>query len=229
MGLLDDYGLNMDEIETNSFDVPDNIYNFTLADIDVFEKDGRESIRFHYDLLDDNEKSFKTTEWFNLPEDSANLTEANKVALSRLKSRVLSLGVPEADANKVSNDDLVGAYGTLQLVSSKGKNGKTYQNVRNLRVDPEWQAAEPEPEPEPVKKTRAPRSAKVTTKPNVDDDLDAHLASVGATAKAAPAVDPEPEPVDDIKARIAAKRAARMAAANTSGVRANPFGTDDAE
>lgn len=240
MGLLDDYEIDMDKIEANSFDVPDNIYEFTLGEIDVYEtKDNRESIRFHYDLTDDNDKSFKFTEWFNLPEDSANLTEANKIALGRLKTRILSLGVPEEQAGKVGNEELIGAYGTLQLVSSKGKNGKTYQNVRNLRVSEDWLNDEPEPAPEPVKAKRVPRAkaaAKPAAAPNkrvedgvtveesydVDADLDAKLAALDKPKAAAPTE----EPVDDIKARIAAKRAARLAAANTSGTRVNPFPED---
>lgn len=242
MGLLDDYEIDMDQIETNSFDVPDDIYNFTLGDIDKYTtSDDRESIRFHYELTNDDEKTYKYAEWFNLPEDSANLTENDKIALSRLKTRIVSLGVPEAQAGSVGNDELVGAFGTLQLTSTKSKkNGKTYQNVRNLRVDPEWLAMEdeaPAPAPKPVAKatrTRraaAPKSQVVAKAPeseedsetyNVDADLDAKLAKLDSK-KSTPA---EPESVTDVKARIAAKRAARLAAANTSGTRVNPFEGD---
>jgi hypothetical protein len=88
-------------------------------------------IIFKY-LLGEDGTTF--SELFGLPTDPSNPTPAEVQRLGFYKQRLLSLGVAPEDVNGVSSDDLVGTTGTLELRTTKGKDGNEYQNIRNFKV-----------------------------------------------------------------------------------------------
>jgi len=157
-GLFAEYGIDPDEIPDGpNYDLPDGVYVFEIGRGFIWEseEDGRRAVVLDY-LLDDEEGTTGSkSEWFNLPEDPENPTDSEMQKLSFLKSRILSLGFSKEDLAEWVPEDAEGIVGTLQLASSagKGKNkGKTYQNVRNVRVEDDTPTEEV-----PVKKA-APRA-----------------------------------------------------------------------
>lgn len=237
MGLLDDYQIDLNEVEANTFDVPDGIYSYMVGDQDIQQgtkKDPEQDyLRIHY-ILDDDNKQYKYTEFLKLPKDTSNLTDDAKQQLGRIKSRVMALGFSEEGAGSVETDDLIGLSGTLQLVTSKGKTGGTFQNVRNMRPDDAagenlggaafipapTTIAETEPAPEPKK--RATRARKAPVQAVIVEEAPVVAEAVEEVGE--PAAAPEGVEADtDLKARVAARRAARQAQANTAGTRTNPF------
>jgi len=223
MGILDDYNVDLEEFETSTFDVPDGVYDFAVGE--VATQDGSQAhpdqpmIFIHYLLTSEDGKNYTKREYYNIPKDSDNPTDGEKVAMGRFKSRLLSLGFDEDEVNSVEPSDVEGITGTLQLVTTKGKNGGTYQNVRNLRVDEDGDEPAPVPAPKTTRRAAAvdkpvskpaerPRRPKPEPEPMdaADDTADADEA----------AQLPEDKPAEsdaDIKARIEARRAARRAAA----------------
>jgi hypothetical protein len=169
MGLLDDYGVDLTEVSAGaSWDIDDGVYEFELGE--VFVQSGtdkypdRQWLVFEYLLGDEGKKK---SEWFQIPEDANDMSAREEQALSFLKTRLLTLGVPEEQTSTVGRDELIGITGTLQLKTTKGKDGNDYQNIRNLRVAaPEGDNAfEPEEKEEvkekPTAKAKAaPRTAK---------------------------------------------------------------------
>lgn len=163
-GLLADYGIDADEIPDISYDVPDGVYRFEVGNLVSWEDGdtGRRALRFEF-LLDDEEGTTgQKSEWFGLPEDPDAPTDDEMQTLSRMKSRIKSLGVPADAVGSVGHDDLVGRTGTLQLISvaGKGRNkGKTYQNIRNVRPDDEWQDVGVVEQAAPTSKPKAKAAA----------------------------------------------------------------------
>lgn len=244
MALLDDY-VDLDPIEAPSYDVPDNIYEFSLGDARIQEGTKNDpdkvALIFEYKLQDENDKSYTYSEWFFLPADANILTDRDKQSLGYLKLRLISLGVPESEVNEVEAADLIGTYGTLQIKTTVSK-GRQFQNIRNLRVEenPEETVVAAPPVVTKAKRTRrtkaemqVARAAEPTEDPEpdlaaqaedeemseLDKGLDARLAAVREAA----AQESEEDSTQSIKERVAARRAARAAAANTSGERPNPF------
>lgn len=133
MGILDDFEIDMTDIkEAGDWNVDDGIYEFNL--LDVFLKKGTDKhpdtvwVIFKYGLDDDGTEY---QEWFTMPEDPQSPTVKEKQKLGFYKQRLLSLGVAPEDVNTVNSDDLIGTTGVLQLKTTKGKDGKDYQNVDN--------------------------------------------------------------------------------------------------
>ena len=156
-GLLDEYQIDLTEIEAPSFDVPDDIYDFVVGDL--FLQKGTEKwpnrtwIIIQYNLGNQGKNK---REWFELPEDASDLTEAEINKLGYYKARLMDLGIAPEDTNSVGPDDLIGLSGTLQVFTRNG-----YQNVKNVKAS---EASEPsEPEPAPVVKTPAARKAAPVT------------------------------------------------------------------
>lgn len=164
-GLFEEYGIDPDEIPDGpSYDVPDGTYLFEVGRTFTWESDegDRRSFVIEY-LVDDEEGTTGTTsEWFNLPVEPDAPTEAEVKKLGFLKQRLISLGIPREDLGAFEGEEVVGAVGTLQLVTTAGKGrnkGKTFQNVRHVKM------ADEEPTPEvPVKKVAA-RPGKTTAAP----------------------------------------------------------------
>jgi len=235
MGLLDDYEVDFDEVEAPSYEVPDNVYEFTVGE--VWKREGTDNhpdkvwINIKYLLTDETDRARTYTEWLEIPGHQPPFEEWEKQKLGYFKARLLALGVPEEDLNSVSNDDLVGIHGSFQLKTTTNKKG-SFQNIRNMRVDEEDD--EPAAAPVVVKATRtrkpaaapkaAPKAQVVKPEPveeSVWDEPAADSVEGAESSEVETTDDEQEESVEDIKARIAAKRAAR--AQGAGGARPNPF------
>lgn len=159
MGLLDEYGIDLDGVEAPSYDVPDDIYSFEVGE--VYIQQGTEKlpdkvwIVISY-LLGDSGKT--KNEWFQLPEDASNPTEKELEKLGYYKARLLDLGIDESAVNSVGADELVGIRGTLQVFTRNG-----WQNIKNVKLDTDdagnEYAAPAEEEAAPVAKAPARKPA----------------------------------------------------------------------
>lgn len=136
MGIFDEYGVNMGEVKENSWEVPDDIYEFVVGSVWIQEgtKKDPNAQYFVIEYLLDDEGNLKKSEWFQLPEDPTSPTDKELQKLGFLKTRLKSL-LPDAsdeELNAADEDTLVGISGTLQIVTRNG-----YQNVKNVRVEGE--------------------------------------------------------------------------------------------
>lgn len=128
-GLLDGYGINMDEVEAPSFEVPDDIYEFEVSDFYLRQgtdsKPDAEWLIIQFNL---GENGKQKSEWFQLPSDPANPTDKELEKLGYYKNRLKDLGITEG-FNEVGPDDLIGITGTLQVYTKNG-----YQNIKNVKA-----------------------------------------------------------------------------------------------
>ena len=135
-GLIADYNIDMTEVKAPEFNAPaDDIYEFELADVSIKEGSKKQPdaswIIFKY-LLGDGPQTY--SQLYGLPRDPANPTDKEIQTLGYYKQHLLSLGVAEENINTVSADELVGTRGTFELRTTKGRDGNSYQNIRNLKV-----------------------------------------------------------------------------------------------
>ncbi len=160
MGLLDDFGIDTSDIEVPSFEIADDIYEFEIGD--VFVKNGSQNypdkswVIIEYILGDTGQKK---SEMFELPADPANITDKERQKLGFYVSRLVALGVARDQVNNIDRDDLIGLRGTLQVYSQAGKGankGKTYQNIKNVKVS-SWSNTAPAEAPAAARAT-APRA-----------------------------------------------------------------------
>lgn len=229
MGLLDDYGVDVDDIPASAgiSNPEDGIYEFQ---VDSFKLVEGSTAHPDWDFLvltmtitNEDGKARSFAQWYHLPEDPARIKEAEKNTLSRMKKMLLDLGVAESQINSVEEEDLVGITGTFKLVSRKTNQGNVFQNINDLKVDEDAPAPKA---PEPVKKpraTRKPRAAAPVEEPTPDTEVSLPQQELAA-------VEEEPAPVQDegdsdaaIKAKIAERRAARANRTAASGQQPNPF------
>lgn len=137
MGLLDEYEIDMTQVSEPEYNSKpaDDIYEFTLGDVYIQEGSKKQPekrwIIFKY-LLGEDGTQF--SELFGLPLDPSNPTPAEVQRLGFYKQRLTSLGVAAENLNTVTSDELVGTTGTLELRTTKGKDGNEYQNIRNFKV-----------------------------------------------------------------------------------------------
>ena len=208
-GLLDGYGIDMDEVEAPSFDVADDIYEFEVSDFFIQEGTtnwpDRTWLVIEYSL-GGNGKS--KSEWFELPEDASAPSDKELLKLGFYKNRLKDLGIEEEQMNGVGPDDLIGLTGTLQVFTKNG-----FQNIKGVKLtdDGENEFATPAKEEAPVPAKRAAR------KP-----------AAAQPAAAQPAVEePEAEEEAPVVTRAARRPAAAAAAgtqkARAAGVKPNPF------
>jgi hypothetical protein len=138
MGLLDDFGIDTNDIEVPSFEIEDGNYEFEIGDI--FVKNGSQNypdrswVIVEYIIGDTGQKK---SEMFELPVDSDNITDKERQKLGYYVARLLDLGVDRNEVNSVDREDLIGLRGTLQVYSQSGKGankGKSYQNIKNVKV-----------------------------------------------------------------------------------------------
>lgn len=137
-GLIEEFNIDLSNVdEPDGYGRPaDDIYKWTLGD--VFIQNGSKKypekswIIFKY-LLGDTGRDF--SELFSLPMDPSNPTDKEVERLGYYKQRLLSLGVAPEDVNSVSADDLIGATGTFELRTVRGKDNNEYQNIRNFKAD----------------------------------------------------------------------------------------------
>jgi hypothetical protein len=136
-GLLEEYGIDVTNVEAPEYggNPADDIYEFTLGDVYIQEGSknhpDKSWVIFKY-LIGDQGKDY--SELFSLPKDPTNPTDQEANRLGYYKQRLVSLGVAPEDVNSVGREDLVGTRGTFELRTTKGKDGKEYQNIRNFKV-----------------------------------------------------------------------------------------------
>lgn len=129
--------LDVQSAEEIDYTVPDNTYPAFVFDVKVGMTKGNPTenkpkklgMTLIYKISEGEYEGRQVQEWKQIPEpaDPKNLTEDEKRSLSYLKTRVLSLGIPEERVNDVQPDDLIGREVVITLVS-KGE----YQNVRKV-------------------------------------------------------------------------------------------------
>lgn len=196
MGIFDDYGIDPDEIKESSFDIEDGTYNFEIAEAENLDgTNNKPDTTFHiidYQLTDEEGDSVGSTrEWFTLAEDGDPETKRAKQSQSFLKSRLKSLGITGEALKGYDGSEIVGLTGVLQLKSTPGtgvNKGKTFQNVKNVRLA----EVEEEPAPAPKKAVRKPAAKAGISK----EDAEAK-ARVKAKQAARAAAEAEEEPDDE--------------------------------
>lgn len=129
--------LDVQSAEEIDYSIPDNTYPAFVFDVKVGRtkadpsknKVSKLGMTIVYKISEGDYEGRQVQEWKQIPEpvDPKNLTEDEKKSLSYLKTRMLSLGVPENRVNSVGPDDLIGSEVVITLVS-KGE----YQNVRKV-------------------------------------------------------------------------------------------------
>src|SRR5690606_28238766 len=134
MGLLDDYGIAVDEYEAPGFEVPDGAYEFTVGDLFIKQGSTKNPDKSWIILEYTLDTGKKYSELCELPADAANPTEKEKDRRGRYRQRLESLGIPAERLNSVGKEDVVGTTGTFQLRTSSGTKGGTFQNIRNFRI-----------------------------------------------------------------------------------------------
>lgn len=77
----------------------------------------------------------KNSEWLEIPRpaDPKNPTPEEAQATSRLKARLLSLGIPQDRINQFKPSDVMG-LGVIFRLGTTSKNGREYQNIKELKV-----------------------------------------------------------------------------------------------
>ena len=125
--------LDIASAEDNPFGVPDNTYETYLTEAEVkTSKAGNKGLALTYRVASGDHEGKNISEWKNIPtpEDPKNPSAEDKTAMSWLKQRLISLGVPESRMNTLDpKKDLVGTH---LYVTTKTKDG--YTNVRNVEL-----------------------------------------------------------------------------------------------
>lgn len=131
MGLFDE--LDIASASDNPWVIPDNTYPAVVSDLEVkANKDGNYAMYFKYNVTEGEHKGFEVSEYKRLPssKDATPLSEAEKnKAMSYIKQRLASLGIPEARMNSVTKEDLVGIE---CYISTQVKND--FVNVRTVTL-----------------------------------------------------------------------------------------------
>lgn len=214
MGLLDDFIENFEDVKesTGYGQTPEGVYDFVVDEPFVKEGSSRDEnwrgfmIPF---ILNDGKKDIEHTDVYTLPASPrpSEWNEKESGAMSRLKSRLLSLGLSRDDADHLNTDLLVGVTGTLQIKHRK-QGEQTYVNIVNLKATGTLADA---PAEKPVRVERkaeapAPRRRRAAPKPDpvaeaevaeIEDDADEPVAEAPKPRRtrrvAAKPVEPEPE------------------------------------
>jgi hypothetical protein len=166
MGFFSD--LNTDFIsdaEEVGFSDPDNgLYQYEVigGELQRGTKKDPNALGFiiKYSLTNDSVTDKKYSEYFGVPQpsDPRNPTDREKQQASFLKARLVSLGVAPDKINSMDADDLIGAEGTLRIITNKGG----YKQVRDLKLkgNSAPQAATPvQPVARPATRKAAPKAA----------------------------------------------------------------------
>lgn len=126
--------LDIANAENDPFSVAPGTYEATVSDVEV--KDNKDKtlkgLWITYTITgEDVETGKKVTEWKTIPNpaDPKNPSAEDKRAMSFLKMRLSSLGIPESRMNTVGPEDLIGT----DVVITVKKNGE-YTNV--TKVEP---------------------------------------------------------------------------------------------
>jgi len=126
--------LDVESAADDPFAVPDNTYKAFLFDVKVGPtKDGTKTgMSLTYKISEGEHEGKQITEWKRIPTpaDPKNLDADDQRALSFLKARMLSLGIPASAVNTVTPEDLIGKSVLVTVKSEKG-----YTNVKKLELD----------------------------------------------------------------------------------------------
>lgn len=190
MGLFDDFDIDMDDVEaaTGFAKIPDDYYEWEISE--ALRQNGSKNkpddtffiIKYNLD------EAGTYWEWFTLAVDGDSQHTNAKRSLGYLKERLLALGVPASELNSIEPEDLEGITGTFQLVTTKGKDNKEYQNIRNFKANVD--EAEAEEETEEPEESDAAIKKRVAAKRAAREEK-------AAPAKKAPARSRRSAPADD--------------------------------
>lgn len=138
---LNEFATGADQIKpVDGFDrAADGTYEYEITKIGIHKGEKGQSIFIDYRL--DNGGSHR--DWFQLPKVYGQETDKERQALGRYLKRLIDLGVPVEQANTYDTDSMVGWRGVFDLLTTKGKDGKEYQNSRNFRAGGSVSAAQP--------------------------------------------------------------------------------------
>jgi hypothetical protein len=135
--------LDMNKVANDPWSVIDGTYKMITKEVTAgpTNKGDKRGITFQWEILESDDPNMvgrKYNEWLEIPmpADPNNLTEDESRKASRVKSRMLSLGVPEAQVNTVTTGELVGIEAIIRLATTS-KNGVDYQNIRDLKLSNE--------------------------------------------------------------------------------------------
>lgn len=125
--------LDFDQAQDDPFAVPDNSYISYLTDVKTGPtKNGdKVGMTLEYTIDEGPHSGKKITEWKQIPQpaDPKNPSDDDTRAMSFIKQRMISLGVPADKINSTTPEDLIGIK---CVVAVKNKGG--YTNVRSVTV-----------------------------------------------------------------------------------------------
>ena len=123
--------LDVESAEDNPFAIPDGVYDAAVFEVKVGPTKNKDKVGMTlvYKITEGPQTGKTVQEWKHVPQpaDAKNPTEEEARALSYLKARMISLGVPAEKINTIQSDDLLGREVVITLVT-KGE----YQNVRKV-------------------------------------------------------------------------------------------------
>ena len=157
MGLFDDFDIDMDEVkEAGGFSFEDGWYDFEV--VEALRQNGTKAdpddtkfiIKFDLD------EAGTYWDWYTLAVDGDSNHQKAKTSLGYLKTRLLELGLKASELNDFEPEDLEGIRGRFELKTTKGKNNREFQNIRNLTLEgAEEQDDEPDEEEFDTKAAKA--------------------------------------------------------------------------
>ena len=116
MGLFGE--LDVASAEDNPWAVPANTYEADVYTVEVkTDKNEHQGLAINYKISSGDHEGKMVGEWkiIPTPDDPKNPTPDEKKAMSYLKMRLASLGVPESRMNSVDVNDLLGTPVTIKV------------------------------------------------------------------------------------------------------------------
>lgn len=118
--------------DDNPWAIPDSTYACVVSDLDVKSNNGKMGMTFKYKVMDGQYSGREVTEYKRVPHssDEVQMSPEDKAkAVSYIKQRLASLGIPEERMNGVSKDDLIG----IECYVATKMNGD-FINVRTVTL-----------------------------------------------------------------------------------------------
>jgi hypothetical protein len=128
-------GLDMNTVPSDPFNVPPDAYECTVSDVRIETTKGttpNTGMVFEYTVRTGDHAGKKIKDWKTFPQIAPGTkpTPEELGQLSWIKSRMLSLGVPEEKINSVTPDFFKG----IDVIVTTVKNGD-YVNVKTVKLD----------------------------------------------------------------------------------------------
>ena len=120
--------LDIESAADNPFTVVPGTYNAIVSSVgEETSQKGNRGLVFKYTITGDDDPMAgrEVSEWKNIPKDPS--TTEGQRALSFIKMRLQSLGVPNNRLNSTEPDDLIGTEVVITVVEKDG-----YTNIRKL-------------------------------------------------------------------------------------------------